>query len=775
LATAVNANPNVGTQDAVQIYLDSRPDSNLANLVNIEHQQQKLDLIAEDLLQTYLEHKAYNCEPVRLFLREVMSKLILDMTIQTCSTGEFINDWIVYLLEDQEIEATKPGEDQSTKHKIETTDPEKTESPEERRHRRVVSKAQEAMDEAMQEAARLTQMIADDDARRQRENAESEPGEPPADIPKLVNTKNGWGAASNDDISESTKGMHTPSSSQSDHHHSDDSPPQKSTPEPKPSPFTTFDQIVPSGPPTALREDEKLKEQPALTLYKASIIVMDDSDPSDRSPIRSKPQTEYLIQVEPSNSHHPGWMIVRRYGDFEALHQVLSRIARVTDARRFADAHAALPAWKGATKSLLRDALERYLLDAIMHVSLADSEGMKRFLEKDVAVSAKTEKQPAFGLGAIESVGKGVVGVLSQAPRGVASGGKAIIGGVSALAGGGARAQRQSVSMGQSPAVPEGRLSFNRSSTSLASSRAGDGFSSAATTPAAGQTAAAVPARSSSSEDAQIGSPVVDVPPSVSRRQSGTLDRLVEGTDAPSRSSSVAELAPPPTTVGETTSGDDEAGLTLPPPPSCIPDDYEIGADAPDMPRRDSSKAVTSPAPAPAAPAAPARPTARPLSVRETQTAVSLGLAAITELYKLSSAWSVRLAFLTAAKTILLRPGNAQLDSVRVLLQESVLDAHASDAGIAALLRKTRVNALPTEAERAAWPPWRGEEEKAALRVRARRVLVERGMPVALNGVMGQAASAEALGRVFDAVQMPAVARGLVFGLVLQGLRAVTQ
>jgi hypothetical protein len=48
-------------------------------------------------------------------------------------------------------------------------------------------------------------------------------------------------------------------------------------------------------------------------------------------------------------------------------------------------------------------------------------------------------------------------------------------------------------------------------------------------------------------------------------------------------------------------------------------------------------------------------------------------------------------------------------------------------------------------------------------------------MPAALNGVMGQAASGEALGRVFDAVQMPGVARGLVFGLVLQGLRAVTQ
>jgi hypothetical protein len=767
LATAVNANPNASTQEAVQIYLDSRPDSNLANLVNVEHQQQKLDLVAEDMLQSYLEHKAYNCEPVRIFLREVLSKLILDMTIQTCSTGEFINDWIVYLLEDQESDST-PGQSLPEKE-IEPTGVEKTESPEEKRHRRVVSKAQEAMDEAMREAARLTQMIAEDDAKRQREH--SDPGEP-ADIPKLENAKNGWGAASNDDISESTKGMRTPSSSQSDHH--EESPPQKSPLESKPAPFTTFDQIVPSGPPTALKDEEKPKEQPPLTLYKASIIVMDDSDPTDRASIRNKPQTEYLIQVEPTNSHYPGWMIVRRYGDFEALHQVLSRIARVTDAARFADAHATLPAWKGATKPQLRDALERYLADAVAHVSLADSEGMKRFLEKDVAVSARQEKAAAFGLGAIESVGKGVVGVLSQAPRGVASGGKAIIGGVSGvLAGGGARAQRQSVSLaqGQQPAPPEGRPSFNRSSTSLASSRAGDGFASAATTPAAGtqQQVAPAPRRSSSSEDGPgIASPA-DVAPPASRRQSGTLDRAVAAAShASSLNGSVAELAPATAAV----SGDDEAGLSLPPPPSCIPDDYEVGADAPEMPPRDHPGKPR--AASPAAPA-PARPAARPLGVRETQTAVSLGLAAITELYKLSSAWSVRLAFLTAAKTILLRPGNAQLDSVRVLLQESVLDAHASDAGVATLLRKTRLNALPTEEERAAWPAARGKGEKEELRARARKVLVERGMPVALNGVMGQAASAEALGRVFDAVQMPGVARGLVFGLVLQGLRAVTQ
>lgn len=74
------------------------------------------------------------------------------------------------------------------------------------------------------------------------------------------------------------------------------------------------------------------------------------------------------------------------------------------------------------------------------------------------------------------------------------------------------------------------------------------------------------------------------------------------------------------------------------------------------------------------------------------------------------------------------------------------------------------------------WPSEQmAEEEKESLRLRARRLLVERGMPDALRGVMGAAASAECLGRVFDCLQDGRVARGLVFAVVLQGVRAVAQ
>ena len=164
-----------------------------------------------------------------------------------------------------------------------------------------------------------------------------------------------------------------------------------------------------------------------------------------------------------------------------------------------------------------------------------------------------------------------------------------------------------------------------------------------------------------------------------------------------------------------------------------------------------------------------------PITEEETRVSIELIFAIITELYSLSSAWTIRLSLLSAAKTFLLRPQNPQLESIRALLQDSVIDANFSDAGLAAHINKTRENTLPTEEELKRWPAELTQDEKEKLRVKARKLLVERGMPQALTSVMGQAASGEALGRVFDCLQMEEVARGLIFALLLQALRAATQ
>jgi len=237
--------------------------------------------------------------------------------------------------------------------------------------------------------------------------------------------------------------------------------------------------------------------------------------------------------------------------------------------------------------------------------------------------------------------------------------------------------------------------------------------------------------------------------------------------------------------VGSDTLGGEQF-IHLPPPPSDIPDDYKEPSSArqsTDAPTRISTSTSSSvldllktaipeePLPTTTKPTQGTKPLTEP----EARVALELGLASITEFYKLSSAWSVRLAFLNAAKAILVRPGNAQLESIRQLIQDTILDANTSDTGIAAQIRTVRANTLPTETELAGWPKERTSEQKEELRRKARKLLLERGMPQALNSVMGQAASAEALGKVFDALQMQKVAKGLVFGLMLQALRAVTQ
>jgi hypothetical protein len=232
--------------------------------------------------------------------------------------------------------------------------------------------------------------------------------------------------------------------------------------------------------------------------------------------------------------------------------------------------------------------------------------------------------------------------------------------------------------------------------------------------------------------------------------------------------------------------------INLPPMPSEITDDYNTMRtqpepthaqkpsrssidSAPSLPRRPSSTSSLTSSPAKSPSKSRTAPTHTPLSEPETTVLIELFFAVINELYTLSSAWTLRRTLLNAAKSFLLRPGNPQLSSITSLLQTTVLDGNASDAGLAYHIRKIRENGLPTEEELKAWPKEMSEEDKEKLRVKAKKLLMERGMPQALTSVMGQAASGEALGKVFDCLQEPRVARGVMFGLVLQGLRAVTQ
>jgi len=790
-----------------------KPDSSLASIMDSKHQEKKLKVVANDILLKYLDNKTYMCAPAQVFLKQVLAKLVLSMTVDSCSKPEFINQWIVYLLEDGEpelmevIDAGVEGSAVVNKKQVSMDEqPEKSASNPEtvREHRRKASRnrAEEAMDEAMKEAQRLSQLIAEEDAKKSM------------DEPSAV--------VSSGDISETTtQGIMTPSSSQGDADESSKPDASKSSPtsnslrqsEDTRKPFTSFDQIVPVTGPTALASQEeklRLKPPPVLTLHNASINIFDDASPGNNTVMRSKPNVDYMIQIEPTSSSFPGWMIVRKYTDFETLHEVLRRISVITGTR-FTDSHANLPSWKNNTKHALRNDLERYLNDAVRLQPLAESEGMKRFLDKDGGASRSPGGSKGFGWPtpvAFDQMGKSMMDTLTKAPTQVAGGGKAIFGGVTSILGG----KRNSVA-----------TNHNASRSSISLNPANfleDSYM--------GSVSNAGVERQSTDSVRSIPAPLSRTPSMTKRvpsaAQSGhKVDQSVDWKTRPSFSTPrtsyqgtrSGELSRPSSSTGLAKL---DTGLNLPPPPSDIPDDYasptavshqpsrisdDMTYSSPDTrtpasryptsgtrsrrtsrspeatSTRSASIAIPAAAPTvtPAVAAAAPKPTKAtpPISEQETQVAVELLFAVITELYTLSSAWNIRRTLLNAAKSFLLRPGNPQLEAIRQLIQTNVIETSTADSSIAAHILKVRENSLPTEEELKAWPKEMSADEKEALRVKARGLLVERGMPAALTSVMGQAASGEALGRVFDCLQVEGVGRGVVFGVMLQALRAIVQ
>ena len=788
--------PSSSASESVRNYLEVNPSSSLANVLDVEQQNKKLRAVAQDILHTFLDRKVYDCEPTLAFLREILAGVVLDMTVTSCSRPEFINEWIMYGLEESSTEilqaidagvggATANGDGKGSVHavkdalsisQVDSADSADVQTQAKTEHKRTVSRAGEAMDEALQEAQRLSELIAAEDIKSKQAFEESlSSGETTEAIVTPTSSRDDLSAMTNSSASALAVDEKSATSTES------------KVSESVPS-FTTFDQILSSQQPTALRE-----EVPPMTLHNANVSIFDDSVPGEKGNLRSKPTAEYLLQIEPSTSQYPGWMIARLYSDFETLHEVLRRISVISGVTAFAERHSTVPAWKNKTKSVLRSELELYLRSALSFQRLAESEGMKRFLEKDQGLgrSSPNAKQGSFGFpspAAFETMGKGMLDVLAGAPKGAAGGGKALLGGVTGVLGGvGSLGQRKQSSKSPIPQPVNGStpsLSYSDSDRTGRASFVQERESQEGPRPLIN------PQVEDVKPPALPGRPTQSVP----KHQDDLKNFSVhpggrESLDAASKE--ITSALPPQ---------DEQDELHLPPPPSEIADDYNVPQGSPrPSTSNDDNTVRTSTSTAPSTQASRSRkstvsssttsemppPTSKttssrrdpapPLTGQETSIAVELFFATINELYSLSSAWTLRLTLLNAAKSFLLRPGNPNLEAIRVLLQNTIIDANTTDDGIANHLRKIRENALPTEEELKAWPQPPSEETKERMRVKARKLLVEKGMPQALTSVMGAAASGEALGRVFDCLQVPEVARGLVFALVLQGIRAVTQ
>ena len=312
-------------KNIVDQYLENDPESSLANVLSEEQQRKKLGMIADDILSNYLDAKAYRCSPVRDFLREIFAGVVLESTVTSLSRPEFINEWIIYLLQDGESElmhAIDAGVEGARNQGVAGSKPaENTRStPTEPKQEDIIGRQSEQTDraeeEALLEAKRLSAMIASHDGQSL-----------PSDVTQTDQMR---------DSVESDTGSRTGKYSTND-----SDPGILAGNAPTGASFPT-----PEQPPSNLSPSPQPKEDsPAPTsLHGAQVLVDDDAAASEKGPIKSRPTWDYLLQVEPTSTRSTGWMVFRKYSDFQSLHEMLETVSRLNLIQSFSDRFPTLPA-----------------------------------------------------------------------------------------------------------------------------------------------------------------------------------------------------------------------------------------------------------------------------------------------------------------------------------------------------------------------------------------------------------------------------------------------
>ena len=728
------ASPSMTPEQTVKRYLELSPESSLANVLDRQQQLKKLNMVADDILSGFIDRKAYECSAVRDFFREVLAGVVLESTISSLSRPEFINGWIIHIFSEGESEIMsaidagvegarnqaagipKSSNDiprSSTVNTVEATSS-GIETPSETAYRQS-DDTDKATEDALSETKRLSDIMATQTA--QGQGSRDGPGILPGD--RRYSQQSDMQSPVIDTAPGSAPRLEQPPSSQ--------------------APSNSSNQ-------TLRKEDDK----DVTVLHLAAVSVDDGSPPGDKGVIKSKPASNYLIQIEPVSSRSTGWMIFRKYADFESLHPTLETISRLNRIQGFTDQHPALPMWNGLTKQEFARKLERYLQDALQHEPLAESGRMKRFLEKESQPGdqfAKTSAKSGFfysGQTAFENMGKGVMGALSNANKGMAGGSKAVFDGVTGAFGTTTTNKRtpspimsEKDQASRDPSIDRITRQVEGQYTQKSSFDRNLDTGSRPLSPPTGEIQGSATGSHSSAPIGSVESPL---------KRENSESPAVGGWDLPPCESAMngGDITKSPNGSVDKEYDQDISGT-----------DSEMASQGQDADLDDAQKHN------------------RSITTEETQVAVELIFAVINELYSLSSAWNIRKTLLNTAKSYILRPGSPNLDSIRELLQESMIDAHTSDEAMAHYLAKLRENALPTEGELEAWPPSPSEAEQERLRSTARKLFVQRGIPRALMSVMGAAASREALEKIFDCLQVETVARGLVFSVLMQALRAV--
>ncbi|OAL66973.1 hypothetical protein A7C99_2370 [Trichophyton rubrum] len=731
--------------DSIDEYLDKHPESSLANVLSSTQQEKKLGLVGTDILKTFLEPSVYNCGPLRIFLREVLSRLILQPTIDMCSDAEYINTWIVYLLEQGEpqllnaIDAGLEQADNVKQKNLTSTGTPTTNVLEGKVSNIVTNLGNQKLAEKMQP---IRQPFDTDFA----QNGDISAVAMPKEIPRSADSEETSGNSTHlptDSSSNTTDHQPTPGSSTSLNESSLDNPPLDSQTTPIMSTSAT-----------------SLITMHISQFRGSSVAIIEDFNEDDKNNIRSKPTSEYLIQIEPSNPKLTGWMIARKYSDFEILHETLRRISVVSGISDFSLHHNELPGWKGRNRNGLRISLENYLQTALQYEQLAECEGMKKFLEKGrqsgfepESASSKSGFPFAAPVAVFENVGKGVMGVLGTAPKGVANSKKAIVGGVSGIFGasGNDNRKRTSSNAASRPTAVRG-TSMDILPSPMTNVTAHSKTLSMSNLQDRPRTTFQRQPTHLENESGDIG---FGLPTSITHTDSllaSSCENLAdEGNVTPLSSSDT------PDTVHVALPSEANVEPNKEPATRDKPESANLGDVEPPPKKSSEGRSYA------------------PVSEEEAVVVVELLFAVINEVYSLSSAWNIRKRLLNASKSFLLRPGNPSLEAIRTLLQDSIIDGITSDEALAGYITKLRKSSLPTEEDMKAYPPPLSPEQKEQLRIKARTLLISRGMPPALMGIMGANATGEALGKIFDCLQIPSVGRAFVFAILLQAIRVMTQ
>lgn len=793
----------------VQTYISANPKSDLADLVHRGDQDKKLRELSSDIIQQFAPRDLKNSEPVALFLKNIVRSVILWNMVERFSDPDFINEWIIYFLEQKEsagpskegvgavlqaFDRSVAGAAQGSLPKVSTVIPQEsksaTQSP--------TTRKENPRPAPMQPNG--TNGIKNVNGTNGTNGMNGTNGTNPTNSPSVEKPtrilphefiRNEGVSNRDEDNSEDGKSLEMRSASQNQS--PVDSPPRSpiemstkrasssassraSVSELSMTPHKTSSESSRSGiyPSQAV---EPTKPSPGMGLLNGRVTVVDAGPTPDPSrTLRSKPKNQFMIQLEPLAS--AGRIVMRTYQDFENLHNTLFSVARISGCEKYmmAFSEEGLPTWRNRSIDEVVAMLEFYLRMALSEEPLVKTEALYKFFEKDEdkrerekQLKQETPNTPWRSSASLENMGKNILGTITKAPQSASEGGKAFFGGIKkALA-------SQTLAQSPSERTDNRPFGFISNNTSRAASRA---------------------RLNEESLEAPIApqddSPVEPPPENRGRFSIQLTRRATNPPLPPRRSASVAARSSNLSTVNASDDEDTLAqstpslldrdltlesenitmtfeeplpqeldGISLPHPPSEI-DNYDMTSEHEDLGYM---------------PHIPPAAIFEGITETETQYVLEIMFSIINELYGLSTAWMIRRSFLNIAKSVILRPGNSQLAGMRNMIQSDVLEANTKPEVIADYIRQIRKNALPTPAEAKEWEQTkkpRTDEEKEELRQKA-RILLSESLPQGLTALLGVNQTKEAMYQLFDALQERDIARGLWTAILCGTMKFVCQ